>query len=180
MGKQVFLTSDLHFGHSKMYELPFRRDDGTPLRPFATAEEADQVMIRRWNEVVRPNDRVYILGDLMIGPKGFDVLPQLNGSKVLCLGNHENYNIKRYVPHFKDIRSCHVLADMLLTHVPVHPDSIGKCKGNWHGHLHYRSVLLPDGQVDPRYLCLCVEHTDYRPISLEDAIVRFRAQQPTD
>lgn len=31
--------------------------------------------------------------------------------------------------------------------------------------------------MDERYLCLCVEHTDYTPISLEDAKDRFETQQ---
>ena len=41
----AFVTADLHFGHSKMYDLPFRKEDGTPVRPFASAEEADEEMI---------------------------------------------------------------------------------------------------------------------------------------
>jgi hypothetical protein len=28
------------------------------------------------------------------------------------------------------------------------------------------------GTIDPRYLCVCVEHTDYAPISMEDVVAR--------
>lgn len=160
-----------------MYELPFRRGDGSPLRPWGNAAAADRAMLERWNALVQPSDKVYVLGDLMMGASGFDVLAQLNGTKVLIMGNHESHNVKRYVPYFKDIRSCHMLDGFVLTHIPVHPDCLGKATGNVHGHLHYRSMLLPNGSVDPRYLCVCVEHTDYAPISWGEVRRRFTAQQ---
>lgn len=50
-------------------------------------------MIERWNEVVRPNDRVRYGGDLSMGVRrSFDLaelLARLNGVKELMPGNHD-------------------------------------------------------------------------------------------
>lgn len=51
----VFFTADPHFGHTNI----IRYEN----RPFASAEEMDQELIRRWNETVSPEDTVYLLGD---------------------------------------------------------------------------------------------------------------------
>jgi len=41
----IWLTSDTHFGHEKTCTV-FTRADGTPLRPFASAEEMDDLWFR--------------------------------------------------------------------------------------------------------------------------------------
>ena len=40
-------------------------------------------MVKRWNETVRPNDKVYHLGDVVINRKALKTLGRLNGEKVL-------------------------------------------------------------------------------------------------
>ena len=54
-----FVTSDQHFGHARISELAER--------PFATVEEMNAELVRRWNEVVGPDDSVLHLGDLALG-----------------------------------------------------------------------------------------------------------------
>lgn len=87
------------------------------------------------------------------------------------------FQLKDYTPYFRDIRGVGVLDSFVLTHIPVHPSSIERWKGNFHGHLHSNRVMTPEGGIDERYLCLCVEHTDFQPIALEDAKKRFEEQQ---
>lgn len=176
MSKNVFLVSDTHFGHGAMYSKPFLRHDGTPLRPWSSAEEADEVMIERWNAVVRPTDKVYHIGDVAIPKKGLEALFRLNGDKVLIAGNHDWPWEKQLNTHFRSVRAYWKLDNFCLSHVPVHPDSLRAFEGNIHGHLHYRSTLLDDGSVDRRYLCVCVEHTNYAPIAWEDVQKRFRLE----
>ena len=54
----VFLVSDTHFGHAGVCRF-MREDSVTKLRPWDSPEEMDEEMVRRWNERVRPNDKVY-------------------------------------------------------------------------------------------------------------------------
>ena len=159
-----------------MYERPFLRGDGTPLRPFASADEADEAMIERWNAVVGPYDRVYHLGDVAIPRWGLGVLRRLNGRKVLVKGNHDIFRLRDYTPHFEDVRAYWRVDNFMLSHVPMHPNSLRRFDGNIHGHLHYESTTREDGSIDPRYLCVCVEHTNYTPIAWEEVVARFRAQ----
>ena len=162
---KTFLTADTHFGHAGVCR--FSRDDGTPLRPWDDPSEMDEALIERWNSVVGPGDKVYHLGDVAIPKRGLKCLERLNGTKVLIRGNHDIFKITDYLPYFKDVRGCHYMDGIVLTHIPVHPDNLARWKGNIHGHLHYRRILLPDGSIDQRYQCVCVEHTNYTPIDFE-------------
>jgi calcineurin-like phosphoesterase family protein len=176
MSKQIFLVSDLHFGHSKMYDLPFRKQDGTPVRPFKSAEEADEEMVTRWNSAVSPRDKVYVLGDIAIPMSGIQNFSRLNGDKVLIAGNHDWPFEKKFSQYFRSVRAYWKLDNFALSHVPIHPCSLRSFDGNIHGHLHSSRVTLPDGSIDPRYYCVCVEHTDYRPMEWTEVMQCFRKQ----
>lgn len=173
----TFLVSDTHFGHEKTCTV-FKRADGSPLRPFASVEEMDEEMIKRWNDRVRPKDKVYHLGDVVINRKFLSVLGRLNGDKVLIRGNHDIFKLEDYTPYFRDIRGCHVMNGMIFTHIPVHEESLGRFGTNVHGHLHYQRVMKikhkgAKPEVDLRYHCVCVEQTDFAPISLEEVNARI-------
>jgi calcineurin-like phosphoesterase family protein len=167
----IWLVSDTHFGHEKCCTV-FKRPDGSPLRPFASAEEMDEEMVRRWNERVRPSDKVYHLGDVVINRKSLTILERLNGKKRLIRGNHDIFPIEDYQKYFDEIYGVRVLDDIILSHIPLHPASITFRFGtNVHGHLHANDL------EDPRYLNVCVEHTDFAPISLEEVHTRIQAKR---
>lgn len=169
---QVFITSDNHFGHDNMYK--FLNYDGTKVRPQSSAAEGDAEMIEKWNALVQPQDKVYHLGDVAFSKPALAIMARLNGTKILLLGNHDKMPAREYLKYFKDVRSCKNLDRMLLTHYPVHPDSIGKARCNVHGHTH--GQLVPVVNPEDRYINVCVEMTNYAPISLEEleAIARSR------
>ena len=171
----VFLVSDTHFGHLGVCR--FKAPDGvTKLRPWDSPEEMDEEMVKRWNETVRPNDKVYHLGDVVINRKALKTLSRLNGDKVLIKGNHDIFRLEDYTPYFRDIRAYHVMNGCILSHIPVHESNLGRFGTNIHGHLHAHRVMKMDyGReiVDPRYHCVCVEQTDFRPILLEDVFKRI-------
>lgn len=177
----VFLTSDTHFGHLGVCR--FTRDDGTKLRPWDDPDEMDEELVKRWNETVRPKDKVYHLGDVVINRKALKTLHRLNGEKVLIKGNHDIFRIDEYLEFFKDVRAYHVMNGLVLSHIPVHPESLGRFGTNIHGHLHYNRVLKTDQYnqkvIDPDYWCACVEHTDYRPILFEHALKLIENQGGT-
>ena len=84
----TFFISDTHFGHTNAW-YRFKREDGTPLRPFKSTEEMDETMIKNWNDKVGPKDRVYHLGDFCMRRKDLSVFSRLNGRICLVLGNHD-------------------------------------------------------------------------------------------
>lgn len=83
---RVLFTADDHFGH-----------DGpngiikTCRRPYASVAEMNADLIRRWNAVVTPDDVVIHLGDFAMGLPALwpGYLEQLNGRKILVMGNHD-------------------------------------------------------------------------------------------
>jgi len=172
---KTWVWSDQHFGHEKTCTV-FKRADGTPLRPFASAEEMNEVMVARNNERVSPNDRVYYLGDVVINRKYLRLLDRLNGRKVLIKGNHDIFKLDDYAAYFDDIRGYHVLNGIMFSHVPVHPDSLARFGCNVHGHLHANRVQIQGGRIDPNYYNVSVECTDFAPITLEDLYERIQAQ----
>lgn len=170
----VFLISDTHFGHEKCCTV-FKRADGSPLRAFSCAEEMDEYMVKAWNERVRPSDKVYHLGDVVIARKSLSILSRLNGDKVLIKGNHDIFKLEDYTQYFRDIRAYHVMSGLIMSHVPIHEESIARFGCNIHGHLHDRRVMRNFGtQIDTRYHSVCVEHTDYAPILFEDVLRKIK------
>lgn len=177
----VFLVSDTHFGHTGVCR--FVRNDGvTKLRPWDTAEEMDEFMVKAWNERVRPTDKVYHLGDVVINRKALGIMRRLNGDKVLIRGNHDIFPDADYREHFRELRAYHVMNGMILSHIPIHSESLGRFGVNIHGHLHANRVMLPgfNGKitdiVDVRYHCVCVEQTDFAPILFEDVVKKIEAE----
>ena len=186
----TFLISDTHFGHAGVCR--FLRNDGvTKLRPWDDPEEMDEYMVKAWNERVRPRDKVYHLGDVVINRKHLTTLGRLNGDKVLIRGNHDIFKLEDFTPYFRDIRGYHVMSGMILSHIPVHEESLGRFGVNVHGHLHANRVMrraestmefMERGVrswIDPRYHCVCVEQTDFAPILLEDMIKKIKAEGGT-
>ena len=182
----IFLTSDTHFGHAGVCK--FLRNDGiTKLRPWDTPEEMDEEMVRRWNETVRPKDKVYHLGDCVINRKALSIFDRLNGDKVLIKGNHDIFKLEDYTPYFRDVRGYHVMNGMILSHIPLHESALYRFGTNIHGHTHANRVMKPNPTrwfpnqtvIDPRYHCVCVEQTDFAPILFEDVIKKIEREGGT-
>lgn len=81
-----FYTSDTHLMHERLL--------GMQPRPFATIEEHDEEIIRRWNSVVGDEDIVYHLGDFAFSLKQNadrvrEIFARLKGRKYLIIGNHD-------------------------------------------------------------------------------------------
>ena len=178
----VFLVSDTHFGHAGVCRFTHPDDATVKLRPWDNADEMDEEMVRRWNDRVKPLDKVYHLGDVVINRKALKTLHRLNGDKVLIRGNHDIFPDVEYREYFRELRAYHVMNGMILSHIPIHPESLGRFGVNIHGHLHASRVKMePVGKygipvIDPRYHCVCVEQTDFAPILFEDVIKRIEAE----
>ena len=135
----IYYTSDLHFGHQNV----LRFDN----RPFLSIAVMDRYMIEKWNERVLANDIVYILGDFCFrSEKPAEwYLQQLNGHKILIIGNHDattlqNQKALKYFELFQHM--IHVQdgdRHICLCHFPI-AEWNGFRHGTWHihGHLHNR------------------------------------------
>lgn len=78
-----FVTSDTHFSHARISELAGR--------PYATVDEMNDDLVRRWNDTVSPSSVVLHLGDVALGPieESIGLTARLNGRKLLVPGNHD-------------------------------------------------------------------------------------------
>jgi len=184
-----FVISDTHFGHTNSWE-KFKLPNGDPLRPFTSTEEMDETMVERWNAVVRPQDTVYHLGDVVINRKSLHHVKRLNGKKRLVRGNHDIFKDSDYREvGFESLYGVRVFVDkFILSHIPLHPDCVtDRFRVNVHGHLHANEVMeltlqvtgddiypYEEERIDPRYLCVSVEHTDYRPLSFDEVDAKIK------
>lgn len=173
----VWLTSDTHFGHWGMCK--FLRNDGTKLRPWMHPDDMDAEMVELWNQTVKPQDKVYHLGDVVINRRCLGTMAKLNGDKVLIRGNHDIFKLHEYSQYFRDVRAYHVLGGqkIILSHIPIHPMQMSRWRGNIHGHCHSNVVMCdgPGGSPvpDSRYVCVSVEQTNFKPILMEEVLAKF-------
>ena len=170
MSRNIWVTSDTHFNHENI--LNFKDKDDQPVRPFGSVEDMNETLTSNWNSVVKPGDKVYHLGDVFFGSKdAFKVLwPKLNGSKRLVVGNHDDIKFLSSGGFFQKVQMWRMFSELglLLTHVPVHPTTLGENRFNGgpmlnvHGHIHQNKS--PEGP----YKCVCVEQTKYTPVNIEE------------
>lgn len=162
MGR-TWVYSDPHFHHQNICK--FTNFDGSKTRPWDNAVEMNEDMIRWYNELVDDKDRVYILGDVAFSAaKIRETVPRLKGRKVLVPGNHEPVKMRKYFDVFDDVRGYVVKKGFIMSHIPIHEQSLSRWKLNIHGHLHNNQI------EDDRYFCACVERTNFRPILLDDIL----------
>ena len=121
MSREIWVTSDTHFGHSNIIKYCDRPYNGT--------QEMDWDLIDKWNSVVNDGDIVYHLGDVyMNSSKGYmqNILGKLKGRKRLILGNHDNGKDQVLQNFFQKISIWRMFPEfgLLLTHVPVHESTL--------------------------------------------------------
>ena len=114
-----YYISDTHFGHANIINFD--------KRPFKNTAEMECELINRWNFVVTPADTTYILGDFCWSrdeDEWIRILKQLNGQKVLILGNHDIHQpTTRLRKMFADIRDRKEITDngkhVIMCHEPI-------------------------------------------------------------
>lgn len=178
MSGKTWLYSDPHFFQRNIVK--FTNTDGSPLRPWDDHEKMSEEMIEWYNELVDDLDRVYILGDIAFTRRSLDrSLPRLKGRKILIKGNHDMDKLSYYSQHFDDIRAVVPKKGFVMTHVPLHPQSLGRWGVNIHGHTHgnnVKNIVNVKGDYintetdDPRYYNVCVEQTNFRPKLLDEVL----------
>lgn len=177
MASNLWFTSDSHFSHENIIRFC--------CRPFAHAPEMNEVLIEKWNRVVRPQDHIYHLGDVsMCRPRQIKgIMARLHGHKRLIRGNHDIFHTKEYLEvGWEEIYGIRVIDNLIFTHIPIHPSSLGRFAANVHGHIHnlpdfppvqrqtYTTLWPGKQQVEAGftpYINISVEVTDYTPVTLD-------------
>ena len=157
----VYFTSDTHFGHDAIRVLADR--------PFATVNEMDDELVRRWNAVVTPNDTVWHVGDFAHRNSTSIAYyrRRLNGVVHLVLGNHDRALTAHEAGLFASVQTMaevHVEgATVILCHYPMR-EWAKAWRGAWHlfGHVHGRLDDQPHGfSMD-----VCVDSHGYAPVGI--------------
>ena len=82
----LWFSSDHHINHRRCLEI-------MPFRPWKTIEEMNQGLVDNNNSVVKPDDTVVWLGDVLMGGKKHEAYKtynnKMNGFKIWVLGNHD-------------------------------------------------------------------------------------------
>lgn len=156
--EKTYLIADTHFGDDRI-----RRYES---RPFPDTAQMDEALIQRWNSVVGPEDRVYVLGDF--GGDGYEteVLSRLRGRKFLVKGNHDTRTNGEYRTFgFEEVYDHPIILDgfWILSHEALYVNA-NMPYANIFGHVH-NTPLIRD--FSSQHYCVCVERLDYTPIDLE-------------
>lgn len=160
----VWFTSDPHYGHSNIIKYCNR--------PFSNVAEMNEALIQNWNSVVKPNDHVYLLGDVcFLQPSAAKkLLSRLMGQIFLVKGNHDKEKFLaecsgrfEWVKDYFELN--HNKQKIVLSHFPFLTWNKSH-HGSWnlHGHCH---GSLPD---DPHSLRIDVgvDCHGFRPISIDE------------
>ena len=187
---RTFFTSDLHFGHIGM--LVFGH------RPYATVEDMNKALIDNINATVGERDELYILGDLCMTYKPWELARDMDGIRCrnlfLVRGNHDLPTDKiahlfRQVYEYKTItrkvdgKKVH----LTLSHYPM-LEWENQSRGAYmlHGHIHtlkepgfdtslYNVTNRGDGM---RRYDVGVDANDYTPVALDDIMRFFGGVEP--
>ena len=179
----IWVISDTHFRHSNILNF-IDHNTGKLVRPMFTDVDAmDEHIIERWNSVVRPGDKVYHLGDVVMGDQEWfkKNWPRLNGSKRLIVGNHDDIKFLVGGGFFQKVSMWRMFPEfgLMFSHVPLHINSLYRYPSkdstekfepeimlNVHGHLHQNPS--PEGP----YRNVCVETVNYTPINIEELRIK--------
>lgn len=148
-----------------------------------------EALVTWHNELVKPQDHVYNLGDVTLdrgGKSQWEIwkrrISQFHGHKRLFLGNHDHFHVDYYSEVFEKVFGTWRHENLLFSHIPIHPTSMGSARANIHGHIHDHVSPKPavwtgfnDKPTPPKiqpYINVCVEWTEYRPIHLDEVNAR--------
>lgn len=163
----IWFSSDLHFNHNK--EFIYKE------RGFSSMEEMNESIIARFNSLVKPDDELYLLGDLAMGDIDLakDYIKALNGHLHIILGNHDS---ARRIEFYKELTNDITYANMLkkkkrffyLSHYPTETANLESDPHaaviNLFGHTHQKTNFYED---KPYIYHVGVDSHNCYPVALE-------------
>lgn len=175
----IYYIADTHFGHENIIRLCNR--------PFSSVEEMNNTIISNWNAKVRPEDIVYIVGDICYKVSNPDQLVrELNGRKILIEGNHDKKNLRNpvfikcfesIVPYL-EIHDSYVHKTICLSHYPIAEwngffrDGYAHIFGHIHNNKNGTYELMKS--AFPKALNAGVEINNYTPCTFDELVENNR------
>lgn len=167
----IWFTADLHFGHEAVIRMQNR--------PFVSAAEMNEILIRNINECVSPQDKLYILGDVshhITLQETNDLLRKIHGRKYLIYGNHDmvqNPEVCLYDPSLFEFEGYYLKINayemnIIMMHYPMLSwDKSRHGSVMAHGHIHstpaYNQQNIREGI---RRFDVGVDANNYSPVSI--------------
>ena len=162
---KVWHVGDLHWGQENPY--PFRGEE--------IPENHDSVILYNILSTVSKRDTLWIHGDICFtwdSVSLFEALYNYIDNVKIILGNHDTdrghrRDIIRYMVCELGVQF-HANTQykrQMLSHYPVHPDSLKPGQLNIHGHTHYKNV-------DGPYFNVSLENINWKPIGHAEVIER--------
>lgn len=167
----IYFTSDNHWGHENVIRFCGR--------PFDSVEEMDETMVKLWNERVRGNDNVYVIGDMFFRRQDPEnILKRLKGKKHLVIGNHDASWLKKVdaSKYFQSISNYLETSDgqrsLVLCHYPQVSWKHAMRSYMIHGHIHNdtRADFWPLLRTRERVLNAGVDINGFRPVTFDELI----------
>ena len=147
---KTFMISDTHFRDKEVFEMSGENKN------FKSVEDKDAAIISNWNEAVKPEDTVFILGDF--GDPNY--MTKLNGHKYFIYGNHDK-------PNMADIKFPIVYKNFfILSHEPMFITEDGPY-ANIFGHVHNNPIYRT---VSSRSYCVCACRNNYTPVEFSKIV----------
>jgi calcineurin-like phosphoesterase family protein len=161
---KIFLTADMHFGHTNIIKYENR--------PFMGADDMDDAIIKKWNKVVSKSDTVIVAGDVSFykKEKTAEIVQNLNGKKILIKGNHDQRNNAWWAEAgFDEVSSYPIIYKewFVIQHEPPYYYNDATPYFYIYGHVHGSEMYKT---ITKQTACVCVERWDYAPVELEKII----------
>lgn len=154
---KMWFSSDHHFGHKNIIKFSNR--------PYPNLQLMQECLIGNHNNVVSEQDIWICVGDFAFLPDSVanDILDQMNGYKVLVIGNHDINKKKVKRLNFDAIYPSLVLTlwdiEFFVSHYPFEYIEPGVFNIHGHQHVNHETVTgLPFFNVN-------VEFHNYKPVS---------------
>jgi calcineurin-like phosphoesterase family protein len=190
--KPTFWTADWHIGHANSIKFDNR--------PYQDLDQMHKAFIKNYNAQVPTNGICYFLGDIATHSSELtkEIITQLNGTKVIIVGNHDKNSNALYLMGFDVVLNSATIyisgERVTMSHCPLRgvfredvSDMYGGVIGdNWHGesknqafsvenegqfHLHGH-IHSPNGgkstKISGRQFDVGVPSNKYRPVPISE------------
>lgn len=178
----MYVTADQHWCHNNILKYTGRTEfmSEHELKEYAACK-GDEVKIRKmkisngstnkmnetmrknWNGVVGEHDVVLHLGDFALTGRAHlkELRRMLRGTIILIHGSHDRSKAQMAEAGFITVDAPLLFEEFIFSHEPLPDSLIPEGMINVHGHIHEKTTT-------GRRINVCVKHTNYTPISLED------------